>query len=471
VCDSLLAGFETNRGVGGDADEFGIFPGLAARKKGRQILAAMRVHIQANLRRLSRRRAEEIAAARFFRNPKVTKGEMLETAAKRTATAAAGRHVLILQDTSEINYQSKAKRKRDLGKVGNGEDVGLFVHPALAVDAETGAALGLAGATIWRRTKTKAENYQELPIEEKESFRWIDTAKKARDALSEAAMVTVIADREADIYELFARLPDARTRVLVRAEHDRALKGGGRLYSALAAAPAAGRIEFQLAGRPGRSARKVSLEVQFAKVTLRRPSKGLDPRDPPALEMYAVEAREIDPPPGEAPILWRLLTTHEIDSLADAARMVDFYRLRWNIEQLFRTLKSNGLEIEECLLADGEALENLAVVALIAACQVMQLVRGRGPEGEDQNALTVFSAAEIHVLKAVVAKYEGKTEKQKNRFTVGSIAWAAWAIARLGGWKGYASERPPGPITFTHGLRRFHAMFEGYRLAQYGIPP
>jgi hypothetical protein len=430
----------------------------------------MHARVHTSFRQLSRRRAEEAATARFFRNPKVTTGEILETAAKRTAAAAAGRHVLILQDTSEINYQAKAKRKRNLGKVGNGEDVGLFVHPTLAVDAETGVALGLAGATIWRRTKTKARNYQELPIEQKESFRWIDTAEKARDALSEAATVTVIADREADIYELFARLPDTRTHVLVRAEHDRALKGGGRLYSALAAAPAAGRIDFHLAGRPGRSARKVSLEVRFTKVMLRRPSKGLDPRDPPALEMYAVEAREIDPPPGEEPILWRLLTTHEINSLADAARMIDFYRLRWNIEQLFRTLKSEGLEIEECLLADGEALENLAAVALIAACQVIQLVRGRGPEGETQSALLVFSPAEIHVLKAVVREYEGKTEKQKNRFTVGSLAWAAWAIARLGGWKGYASERPPGPITFTHGLRTFHAIFEGYRLAQHGLP-
>jgi Transposase DDE domain len=430
----------------------------------------MRARIDASFRQLSSDRAEEVGMARFFRNPKVKKDEMLETAAQRTASAAVGRHVLILQDTSEINYQAKAERKRGLGKVGNGEDVGLFVHPALAVDAETGAALGIAGATIWRRTKTKALNYQSLPIEDKESFRWIDTAKKARAALSEAAMVTVIADREADIYELFARVPDARTHVLVRAEHDRALKTGGRLHAALEGAPEAGRIDFPLEARPGRPKRNVTLAVRFKPVALRRPSKGADDRDPPALRLYAVEAREIDPPPGEKPILWRLLTTHEIGSLADAARMIDFYRMRWNIEQLFRTLKSAGLDIEECLLADGEALENVAVVALIAACQVMQLVRGRGVEGQTQDASLVFSSTEIHVLKAVIKQYEGKTEKQKNRFAVGSLAWAAWAIARLGGWKGYASERPPGPITFTHGLRRFQSIFEGYRLAQNGLP-
>ena len=109
---------------------------------------------------------------RFFRNENVTVEEILETAAARTNQAAAGRHVLVIQDTSEINYQAKAGRKRDLGRVGNGTDAGLFVHPALAVDAEDGSVLGLAAATIWRRTKVKDPDYQELPIEEKESHRW-----------------------------------------------------------------------------------------------------------------------------------------------------------------------------------------------------------------------------------------------------------------------------------------------------------
>lgn len=125
--------------------------------------------------------------------------EILDTAGKHAGEAAAGRHVLLVEDTSEINYQAKAGRKRGLGLVGNGSDVGLFVHPALALDADSGAVLGLAGATIWHRLTGKAANYQELPIEAKESFRWIDTPKKAAKHLDQAAMVTVVADREADI--------------------------------------------------------------------------------------------------------------------------------------------------------------------------------------------------------------------------------------------------------------------------------
>ena len=167
------------------------------------------MRFSATMRQLGDTRAEVVGATRFFRNPKVTSAEILATAVAQTAAAAAGRHVLLIEDTSEINFEAKAGRKRDLGRVGNGRDVGLFVHPALAVDAGDGALLGVAGATIWRRTKVKAKDYQDQPIETKESYRWIDTVRAARAALPDAPRVTILADREADIYELFARLPQA----------------------------------------------------------------------------------------------------------------------------------------------------------------------------------------------------------------------------------------------------------------------
>jgi hypothetical protein len=396
----------------------------------------------------------------------VTVKEILETAAERTNQAAAGRHVLVIQDTSEINYQAKAGRKRNLGQVGNGTDAGLFVHPALAVDAEDGSVLGLAAATIWRRTKVKDPNYQELPIEEKESHRWIATPIAAREALKDAALVTAVSDRESDIYEMFARVPDERTHVLARAQHDRKLgKASKSLFKTIAAQPVAGFIEFDLVGRPGRLARKVALTVRFCEVSLRQPRVGADRRDPRELNLTVVEVREENPPPGEEPILWRLLTTHKVVSLEDARQIVDWYRLRWTIEQWFRTLKSQGMALEESLIADGEALERLAAATLVAACMVMQLVNGRDEAGRRHKASRLFSPDEIKTLKALIAKYQGKTEKQKNPHPLGTLAWAAWCIARLGGWNGYAKERPPGPITFARGLQRFHAIAEGYELA------
>lgn len=426
----------------------------------------MCVRVSAGLRELADNRAEKVGLTRFFRNPRVTADEILRAAAARMGAAAAGRHVLLIEDTSEINYQSKARRKRGLGRVGNGADVGLFVHPALAVDAENGALLGLAGATIWRRTRVKEDDYQSLPVEEKESHRWIATPLKAGTFLSAAALITLIADREGDIYEVFARVPDERTHVLVRAVRDRALAEiDGRMLAKIAAQPEAGRLTFDLSGRPGRTARQVTLAVRFCPVALRQPARGADRRDPPQLTLNLVEAREIDPPPGEEPIVWRLLTTHAATTLAEAARIIDLYRCRWIVEQLFRTLKSQGLDLEDSFLSDGEALECLAATALIAACSVMQLLQGRGEAGSALPASRVFSPAEISLIEALTRKFEGKTEKQKNPHPKQSLPWAAWCIARAGGWNGYASERPPGPITFARGLRRFHAIAEGFALA------
>jgi hypothetical protein len=431
--------------------------------------------VTGTMRQLAGSRAEMVGATRFFRNRKVTTGEIVETAAARTALASAERHVLLIEDTTEINYEGKAGRKRGLGRVGNGSDVGLFVHPALAVDAEDGTILGLAGATIWRRKKTKAKDYQSQPIETKESHRWIATAQQARAALVDTPLVTIIADREADIYELFARLPEEgpkglRTHLLVRCHYDRVLdeKGGKgpRLHEKVAAWPEAGRISFEIKARPGRPARQATLAVRFGSVCLRQPAKSVDPKDPREVTLNLVEVSEIDPPPGQQPIVWRLYTSHAVTSLEEAASVVELYRRRWAIEQVFRTLKSQGVAIEESFIADGEALENLAAAALIAAIRVMQCVYARGEAGAHISAIRVFAPADMPVLKALARKLEGKTQKQKNPHPLESLAWAAWVIARLGGWKGYATERPPGPITMHAGFERFDAIAQGFALAQ-----
>lgn len=433
----------------------------------------MRLRVTANGRQLSETRAQEIGFARFFHNPRVSAEEILATAGARTAEVAAGRHVLLIEDSSEINYQAKAGRKRGLGTVGNGTDAGLFVHPALAIDGGDGTVLGLAGATIWQRRAAKQANYQELAIEAKESYRWLKTIMLSRPQLERAELVTVIADREADIYEMLARVPDARTHVLIRANHDRALclaeggRRGGRLFAMLDTQPEAGRDSFELPARRGRAARQVTLAVRFMASELRQPARGADPRDPPFVRINAVEVREIDPPAGEEAVHWRLLTTHMVTTLADAVRMVALYRWRWTIEQLFRTMKSQAIDIEASFLEDAAALERLAAAALVAATTVMQLVHARDAAGRAVPAARVFAPDQLATLHALTPRLEGRTAKQQNPHPPDTLAWAAWHIARLGGWKGYRSERPPGPITFSRGLERFEAIAYGFAMAQH----
>jgi hypothetical protein len=352
----------------------------------------------------------------------------------------------------------------------------LFVHPALAVDVEDGSVLGLARATIWRRFKVKAENYQTQPIEEKESYRWIDTPDKAMPVLSSARMVTVVADREADIYQALCRIPDLtpspgkpEVHVLIRCDDDRALapKAEGRLRAKIATWPEAGRLAFHLTERPGRSARPVALAVRFGAVTLRQPSKGRDKSDPSTLTLNIVEVKEVDPPADvKEPVLWRLYTTHPVASLQDAAAIVELYRRRWTIEQLFRATKSACVDVESSLIAEGEALENVAALSLIAAVRVMQCVHGRGQASDQVPASRIFTPADIKALEALIPTLEGKTQKQKNPHPPFSLPWAVWAIARLGGWTGYATERPPGPMTMHHGLQRFDAVSIGFALSR-----
>lgn len=344
----------------------------------------------------------------------------------------------------------------------------------MVVDADVRACLGLAHLHLWQRRQGKAANYQALPIETKESYRWIQAIEAGRQCLPQAARMTVVADREADIFELWTRLPDARTDLLIRAGRDRALytEGGHRLFEWLASQSLGGQYRLQLPAVAGkRSGHEALLNVRFAQVTLSKPRHCTDARAPEALTLNAIEVVEDAQTvvADEAPIHWRLLTTHAVRTLAQARQCIDWYCQRWHIEQLFRILKRQGLDVESSQIEHGERLEKLAVLATAAAVRTLQLTLAR--EGQaPRPASDAFSAEEIDLLHDLQPTLEGKTEKQKNPHTPNTLAWAAWIIARLGGWKGYASERKPGPITFLHGLREFSSIQVGWRLArQHGV--
>ena len=447
--------------------EIGYFGDARLARNGALLLERMHERQSVCIRRLADDRAEQVRFGRFLSNKDVTVAEMIASRALLTAAAAVGRHVLALHDTSEINYQAQRRRKRSLGTVGNGTDVGLFVHPVLAVDAQDGQCLGLVGARIWRRTTGKAADYRKLPIEAKESNRWLEAADQAKAVLADAALVTVVADREADIYEKWDRLPDHRTHVLTRACRDRSLSGGGRLFATLAGFEEKHRFELDLTACPGkkRTARTATIAVRYGPVCIRRPKACSDRQASPEIELFAIEAREIDPPPGQKPILWQLLTTHCVDSVEKAVTVIGWYRRRWDIEQLFRTLKQQGLRLEQSVVENGEALEKLAAMALITAATTMQLVAARTAGQHAAPASRVFTPQQLGVLAALLKTLQRRTPKQQNPFAPDSLASTAWIIARLGGWTGYQSDKSNGPITMRDGLERFHAIADGYNLA------
>ncbi len=265
----------------------------------------------------------------------------------------------------------------------------------------------------------------------------------------------MVADRESDIFEAFALRPEG-VDLLVRAAQDRSLEDGGRLFAALDALAEAGRAKLDLPASPGRRARVAQLAVRFARVSLARPKKGERVGLPAALALQVVDVREIDPPPGEAAVHWRLLTTHAVGDAADALAVADFYRRRWAIEQLFRTLKTKGFDVEGMRIEDPGPRDKLVTAALIAAAAIQQLVHARdGGPGPLRPCTDVFQPDDLPLLEALCRKLEGKTERQKNPHPKASLAYAAWVCARLGGWTGYYGK--PGPIVMLEGWLELQA--------------
>jgi hypothetical protein len=387
---------------------------------------------------------------RFLRNDAVSLEAMGDSALARTCRRSAGRHVLAIQDTTTVRADAE------------GHSVAL--HPVIAVDAVDGSLLGLVSAQFFVRDGGKRTQRKAVDFADKESRRWLAGAEAAEMlSVAGAGCVTVVADREGDIYEDFALKP-AATEVVIRAGQDRGLSDGRRLFACLADKPEAGRMTVELAATPGRRARTAIIALRFGEIDITCPvsrKKTAAPRAlPPMVRLTFIEAREVDAPPDAADITWRLLTSHRVGDLADARRIVGFYRRRWIIEELFRTLKTRGFDVERLRLAEGP-LQKLVLASLIAAVTVLQLVHER--DGATRRPVEdSFDADDIAALEAVCESLQGKTERQKNPHPRGSLAYAAWVMARLGGWTGYYGK--PGPIVMLHGLAQFHAIKHGWNL-------
>lgn len=284
-----------------------------------------------------------------------------------------------------------------------------------------------------------------------------------------AAARTCGRTRESDIYAEWATLPDHKLHLLTRVMHDRSLADGGTLYEAAAKFSTADTRAIELKTTPTRAARKATLCLRFGTVALKRPRKAGVKDLPDAVELTLVEAVELDPPQAVEPVHWRLLTNHQTANAADAWQIVDWYRRRWTIEQFFRVLKIQGFRIEDSQLDSADTLLKLIAVAAKAAVITLQLVQARDGRSNLQ-ASVAFETSQIDALAALQARYQATTPRQSNPHPVASLAWAAWIIARLGGWDGYPSSRPPGPITFKHGLDYFHAFALGWASRDVSTP-
>lgn len=308
------------------------FGDVRLERRGKQLLERLFHNGSRSLQAISLTRAEQKAFYNFLRSQKVTEKKLIEELAGRCGRATKGKIVLAIQDTSEANL-SAHKNRIDLDSgVGiidspHEGDFGFKIHPSLVVDAGNCFPLGFADVRVWHRPlekKTKhARSYNKLPIEEKESNKWLEVSKRTKECLKDAQAIVIIQDREGDIFDQFQQLPDEKTFLLIRSRADRRLEPGGKLWDKLSEAALAGTYELFIdsdshSQEPARNAR---IEVRFEQVEIAAPRAN---KNRQSQVVYAIEAKEIETTAQE-PVHWRLLTTWPVHDYQSARMIIEWY--------------------------------------------------------------------------------------------------------------------------------------------------
>ncbi|MEM9681393.1 MAG: IS4 family transposase [Bacteroidota bacterium] len=443
------------------------------------LIAAMAVRHTVVMKELSTTRAEEVQMGRFMQNPNINPEQLVTHSCSVNPLLLEGKDVLVISDSSTISFNAYSKRE-ELGHVGpNTSKDGFSVHPAILMAADEGSCYGLGGIHFHKTPIAHTEQERAMKkerrkrsatraFEDKERYKWFDAPSQAIANCPLAKSYTLIGDRESDIYDLMARTRAKDWHFLYRCKNNRSLSSTedkDKLYEAIQTWSVAHTFDLALQKTKKRTAHTATLDVKFGQTQIAKPHINTDKSLPAYLEISVVQVKErLQTVVGEEkPVHWILLTSHPVQTLEQALTIIKWYRWRWTIEQLFRTIKKQGFRIEQSKIETYHGLINLTTMALLAAIQVMQLVQARAGD-TSQNLEDVFYADECKCIEALNQKLEGKTQKQKNPHPTHTLAFGAWVVARLGGWKGYQSESPPGPITFTKGLTRFYHILEGYQL-------
>ena len=398
--------------------------------------------------------AETQAAYRFFDNEKVTADAVLAPHAEATLVRCRQEAVVLcVDDTTELDFTGK-NDVVGLGPLSYEAQRGMYLHLTLAVTPER-LALGVLAALPWARDPAdygKSAEHARRPIEEKESIRWLESYRAVSELgrANPGPQFVYVADREADIYEIFAeaaKLPDSAD-FLIRSQHDRNLASGGKLRDEVAKTDALGDIEFDLVARPGRPARRVVATLRSARVRLKCP----DNKKLPDVEVTVVHAQEKRPPKNAEAVEWFLLTSLLVTECNDATELFQWYLCRWDIEVFFRVLKS-GCEVEELQLERTERLEAALGVYLIVAWRVLFLMR-LGRTCPDLSCEVVFTPEEWQTVY-MVAK---RKPPPKQPLTLNQMIRL---VATFGGFLGRKGDGEPGPKSLWIGLQRMRDFVAG----------
>ena len=415
--------------------------------------------------------ADREGAYDFLENPHVRADALAASVFSATAARASGMDcVYVAIDGSALSLSDENGAK-GFGPVGspNTPVKGLKVMNALAI-ARDGVPLGLIDQIFWNRPPTevgltnaeRTERNRQRPFKEKETAYFVQAAENAIERLErEGVRPWIVIDREADNRDILLGLHRTGCSFTVRGGWDRALfaEGNMSLHDMLDAQPSLGSHDVEI-GRTGRrAARRATVDVRAAIVTLRFAARGPD-QEVDGLRLYAVRVREENG--GDNGLDWLLLTNAPVLSAEHARAIVDSYRGRWRIEEFHRTWKKGECNVEDGQLRSMEAVIKWATILAAVATRIERL-KYFSRIKPDEPASVELAAEEIEALK-LDQRRRVKTKRRKLP-DMPSISDATRWLAELGGWIG-ARNGPPGSITIARGLERLGYLVEGIALAR-----
>ncbi len=419
-------------------------------------------------------RAEMDGAYRLFKNPKTNFDNILQPHIDATRQRIATQPVVVLaQDTTEVNVTRPEQQVVGAGPLDGDSRRGALLH-LLHCFAPNGTPLGTLGATAWVRGEenvcsslSRAERAA-IPIEEKESYRWVEMLRQAREEAERCPTTQFIsvADSEADIYEVLVEgsTQPENAAWIVRACQDRALlcedgeKASGTLLrdymlgqpvlfsKTLSVRGRKAKVSCETRGRrQPRESREATVEVRAATVTMRPPWR--PDRRLPRVTLNVVLVSEVNPPADDEPVEWLLLTSLPVNNVEQVRQVIEYYSVRWMIEVFFRVLKS-GCRIEKRLFEYMDRLLTCLAVYLIVAWRTLYVCR-LGRSCPDIDCEAVFEPAEWKSVWKVVRREDPPAEPP-------TLADFIRLVAQLGGYVNRKRADPPGPQTVWIGLQRMH---------------
>jgi hypothetical protein len=413
------------------------------------------------------------AAYRFLSNPQVSEAGILKghIEATRGRLACGDGPILMLHDTTEFSYHRDDMaaigilHKNPVGKNRDGTlqhsiVCGLQMHSSLAVTTD-GVPLGLAAIKFWSRDQfygcnalKKKINPTRIPIEVKESFRWLENLRQSTALFDEPQRCVHIGDRESDIYELFCVAQQVETHFLVRTCVDR-LAGDGKhtIADEMEEVHVQGLHRIQVRDQRGDTTEAV-LEIRYRRIRVLPPIG--KQKQYPDLTLTVIHVQERGTPRGRDKIDWKLITDLPVNSRRDALEKIRWYSLRWKIETFHKILKS-GCKAEESKLRTAERLVNFISILCILGWRIfwLTMINRSIPDAAPEVA---FTKLELQLLDKLVEnkKREGMRSKPLTAYLT--------KLARLGGYLARAHDPPPGNMVFWRGLSRLTDIQLGFLL-------